>query len=104
MLVGIAPVQTTPGRVRVTFRLTAPLPGHTSIVGDFNGWQPGRTRFVHRGRGIYSAIVEVPEGQRLTLRYLSEGGRWHNPDNVADRDGANSVVVAVPQPRTSNRP
>jgi hypothetical protein len=81
----------------VTFRLDGPaLPGPTSVVGDFNDWRPGATKFRHRGGGRHYAKIEVPADTVIRVRYLSDGGVWHNPDNVESYDGPDSVIVVAP--------
>jgi hypothetical protein len=95
LLTNVARAAIAPGKVRVTFRLDdAVVTGPTSVVGNFNDWSPGRHRFLYRGRGIHAAVVLVPEGDVLRLRYLGPDGYWHNPANVPDVDGEDTIVVA----------
>jgi 1,4-alpha-glucan branching enzyme len=70
--------------VKVTFIL--PLDGGespTSVVGDFNDWNPTATP-LRRRRGRLSATVTVAPGRRYAFRYLTEGGRWFNDDGADD--------------------
>jgi hypothetical protein len=97
VLTNVVRAATTPGRVRITFRLEdATVTGPTSVVGNFNDWSPGRNRFLYRGRGIHAAVVLVPEGEVLRLRYLGPDGYWHNPANVDLVEGQDAIVVARP--------
>lgn len=97
MLTNVVRAANTPGKVRLTFRLPDDaVTGPTSVVGNFNDWSPGRHRFLYRGHGIHAAVVLVPEGEVLRLRYLGPDGYWHTPANVGDLDGPDAVVVARP--------
>ena len=65
-----------PPTVKVTFALPivdADLP--TSVVGDFNGWDPLAHPLKKRSNGTRSVTVEVPAGATLPLQV--PGGRWH---------------------------
>ena len=65
------------GKVRVTFVLPKDQPhGKVSVVGDFNGWEPGALLLVRRANRTYSASVELEAGGRWAFRYLAEGGVW----------------------------
>lgn len=80
--------------VRVTFAL--PADQHVddcSVVGDFNGWQPGRHPLRRRSNGTRSVAVTIPSGTRIRFRYLGADGRWFNDPNVADLDGRDCVLV-----------
>ncbi|GAA5064017.1 1,4-alpha-glucan branching enzyme [Thermocatellispora tengchongensis] len=70
-------------KTRVTFSL--PLdhpPGVVSVVGDFNGWEPGRHELLPRRRGIRTISVILPSGAHR-FRYLATGGLWLD-DEMAD--------------------
>ena len=69
-------------QVRVTFVLPdAVTLGRVSVVGDFNGWQPGRHLLVRRTNGTRSVAVSMPPGSAHRFRYLAEGGHWFDdPD------------------------
>ena len=97
MLTNVVRAANTHGKVRITFRLEdADVTGPTSVVGNFNDWHPGRHRFLYRGHGIHAAVVLVPEGHVLRLRYLGPDGYWHNPANIPQVEGQDAVLLARP--------
>jgi 1,4-alpha-glucan branching enzyme len=64
------------GKTRVTFSLpAADLPGPVSVVGDFNGWQPGQHELKPRRNGTRSVSVTLTPGS-YRFRYLVTGGMW----------------------------
>jgi 1,4-alpha-glucan branching enzyme len=69
-------------QVRVTFVLPdADSLGKVSVVGDFNGWQPGRHLLIRRTNGTRSVAVSMRPGSAHRFRYLAEGGHWFDdPD------------------------
>ncbi|MFO7252918.1 MAG: isoamylase early set domain-containing protein [Actinomycetes bacterium] len=72
------------GQVELTFALRAEqVPGPTSVVGDFNGWDP----FAHPLRpaedGTWRVTATVPADREVTFRYLADGGVWFD-DAEAD--------------------
>lgn len=83
--------------VTVTFSRTqcsADVPG-ISVVGEFNGWDPGATP-MHLEHGAHVATVELRPG-RYRFRYLSEDGQWFNDEaahdyEVNDQGGLDSVA------------
>jgi hypothetical protein len=67
--------------------------GPVSVVGDFNGWTPGRHEFRPLRNGTRSVSVRVPAvGRPIRFRYLAAGGRWFDDPDVPDRDGSDCVV------------
>jgi hypothetical protein len=69
--------------VKVSFVLPQDvIPGKTSVVGDFNGWDPCAHPLRPRANGTRSAAVTLPPGRRFAFRYLAEGGRWHDDDTA----------------------
>lgn len=51
------------GKTRVTFSLpAADLAGVVSVVGDFNGWQPGQHELKARRNGTRSVSVALAPG------------------------------------------
>jgi 1,4-alpha-glucan branching enzyme len=73
--------QTRGEQIRVTFVLPDTGVGKVSVVGDFNGWQPGRHQLVKRTNGTRSIAVSLPPGSVQRFRYLAEGGHWFDdPD------------------------
>lgn len=83
--------------VTVTFSLT-PCGGDVhgvSVVGEFNGWDPGATP-MHPENGAHVATVELRPG-RYRFRYLTEDGQWFNDGaahdyEVNDHGGLDSVA------------
>ncbi|MEV5413365.1 isoamylase early set domain-containing protein [Thermopolyspora sp. NPDC052614] len=76
---------TAGGEVRLTFVLPPEqVPGPTSVVGDFNDWNP----FAHPLRpaedGTFQATATVRWDRELCFRYLAAGGHWFD-DPDADR-------------------
>jgi hypothetical protein len=68
------------GHVKVTF--TVPDDGRaTSVVADFNDWNPYRHPLRRRGNGTRSVAVLLPPGERVRFRYLAGGGHFYDdPD------------------------
>ena len=83
------------GAVRLTFALPADaFPGRVSVVGDFNGWRPGRHQLLRRSDGVRSVAVTVPHNSTHRFRYLGEGGEWFD-DPEADVHTPDGGVVRV---------
>ncbi|RLK22771.1 AMP-activated protein kinase-like protein [Micromonospora sp. M71_S20] len=71
-------------QVRVTFSLPRDTPpGAVSVVGSFNGWEPGRHELVPRRDGTRTVTVRLGPGE-YRFRYLAAGGVWLD-DESADR-------------------
>ncbi|MEV6690856.1 isoamylase early set domain-containing protein [Micromonospora sp. NPDC051196] len=71
-------------QTRVTFCLPRDTPpGTVSVVGSFNGWQPGEHVLVARRDGTRTVTVRLGPGQHR-FRYLAAGGLWFD-DESADR-------------------
>lgn len=86
------------GDVRLTFVLRRDAPhGRVSVVGDFNGWQPGEHELRARSNGTRSVAITVPDGTDVRFRYLGEGGRWGNETDHPDvrQIGQDSVIRAA---------
>ena len=80
--------------VRVTFVLLADEPAAgCSVVGDFNGWQPGMHQLRRRSNGTRSASVALPLGTRTRFRYLGNNGHWFNDPDLVEFDGPDSVLA-----------
>jgi 1,4-alpha-glucan branching enzyme len=84
----------TATNVKVTFALPhdQSIDG-CSVVGDFNGWQPGMHLLRRRSNGTRSVAVTLPRGSRLRFRYLGANGHWFNDSDVVEFDGPDSVLV-----------
>jgi 1,4-alpha-glucan branching enzyme len=89
--------QTATG-VRVTFSLDEPRP--TSVIGDFNDWNPRADPMIERSNGLRSFAREFPAGSEIRFRYVTDDIRYiDDPD--ADRTEPNpfgssdNVVVAT---------
>ncbi|MCY0943198.1 MULTISPECIES: isoamylase early set domain-containing protein [Streptomyces] len=75
----------------VTFVLPADSPpGPVSVVGDFNGWQPGAHTLVPRKDGKRAVTVALPSKTAHAFRYLAAGDYWFNDESAGDREGSNS--------------
>ncbi|MEW9550658.1 isoamylase early set domain-containing protein [Nonomuraea sp. NPDC050783] len=71
-------------KTRITFALPAHQPdGVVSVVGDFNGWSPGRHELRARRDGTRTVSVILPPGTHR-FRYLATGGLWFD-DEAADQ-------------------
>lgn len=80
--------------VKVTFALPADeTAAGCSVVGDFNGWQPGVHQLRRRSNGTRSASVTFPIGTRTRFRYLSNNGHWFSDPDVIEFDGPDSVLA-----------
>ena len=80
-------------RTQVTFVLPADHPaGATSVVGDFNAWEPGVHPLVERLDGSRAAQVVLPAGEQLSFRYLAHGDYWFDDESADGHDGRNSIL------------
>lgn len=80
-------------KTRVTFRLAADEPPVTvSVVGDFNGWEPGRHELRRRRNGTRSVSVTLPPGAHR-FRYLGTGGLWFDDEDADRLDGQGGVIA-----------
>jgi hypothetical protein len=78
-------------RTEVTFILPGDIPpGPVSVVGDFNGWQPGVHTLQDRDDGHRAVTVVLPSKAVHSFRYLAAGDYWFNDDSAGDREGSNS--------------
>jgi hypothetical protein len=76
-------------KTRVTFCLPAEAPaGAISVVGCFNGWEPGRHELVQRRDGSRTVTVKLEPG-RYRFRYLATDGFWFDDEHAdhLDPDG-----------------
>ena len=69
---------------RVTFRVPArELEAESvSVLGDFNEWNPETHPLQLRKNGTFSATVSLDGGRDYRFRYLVDGERWANEDDV----------------------
>ncbi|MFC7527228.1 isoamylase early set domain-containing protein [Actinoplanes sp. GCM10030250] len=73
-------------KTRVTFCLPADEPeGVVSVVGDFNGWEPGKHEMQARKNGTRTVSVPLEPGN-YAFRYLATDGVWFD-DEQADGVG-----------------
>ncbi|MDM4718109.1 isoamylase early set domain-containing protein [Micromonospora sp. WMMA1363] len=81
-------------QTRVTFCLPRDTPpGRVSVVGCFNGWEPGRHELVARRDGTRTVTVRLGPGQ-YRFRYLATGGVWLDDDS-ADRIDENGSLLLL---------
>lgn len=91
---------TKDNKVKVTFVLPAQEAAvATSVVGDFNNWDPGKGKLVKRTNGTYSASVTLDGGKQYQFRYYNADGKWFN-DADADayapsEHGSQNCVLMV---------
>lgn len=81
-------------KTRVTFSLPADRPeGVVSVVGDFNGWVPGRHELIRRRNGTRSVSITFAPGVHR-FRYLATGGVWFD-DETADRTDERGGLIEL---------
>jgi 1,4-alpha-glucan branching enzyme len=81
-------------KTRVTFSLPADAPaGVVSVVGTFNGWQPGAHELKPRRDGTRTISVPLPPGHHR-FRYLASDGVWLD-DEHADAVGPNGSELRL---------
>ncbi|GAB2625934.1 isoamylase [Streptomyces capparidis] len=79
-------------KTRVTFALPGDEPvGAVSVVGDFNGWEPGRHELVTRRDGTRTVTVILPPGEHR-FRYLATDGVWLDDDTADAIDHEGSLL------------
>jgi 1,4-alpha-glucan branching enzyme len=80
-------------KTRVTFSIAADEPpGPVSLVGDFNGWEPGRHELLHRRNGTRSVSVTLSPGEHR-FRYLGTGGHWFDDEDADQIDHKGGVIT-----------
>lgn len=81
-------------KTRVTFSLPADQPaGKVSVVGTFNGWQPGIHELKERRNGTRSISVPLEPGNH-SFRYLATDGLWFD-DEQADAVGPDGCELRL---------
>lgn len=82
------------GRIALTFVLpAAQVPGPTSVVGDFNGWNPYAHPLRPAEDGTYQATVTVPADREICFRYLADGGVWFDDPDAEWHDAHGGHLV-----------
>jgi len=77
------------------------LPGfsdaqHVSVVGDFNGWQPGRTPLTRRD-GLWTTDITLPPGE-YQYKYRVDGTLvrdMYSTTIIADGAGGYNTVLVI---------
>ena len=93
--------------VKITFKQPKlDTHGPTSVVGDFNGWDPTVTTMSTTGQ-YRAASVIVQHGSRYAFRYLDHDAGWFN-DEAADAYepngfGDDNCVVDLTGPRAKRK-
>ncbi|KWX02305.1 hypothetical protein C3Y87_01915 [Carbonactinospora thermoautotrophica] len=78
---------------KFTFVLPADEPaGPVSVVGDFNGWTPGKHTLVRRSNGTRSVSITLRQGQTVRFRYLGADGYWFDEEHADGHDGQNCLI------------
>ncbi|MFI6743866.1 isoamylase early set domain-containing protein [Nonomuraea sp. NPDC050451] len=97
---------TEDGLVDVTFTLPPDIPGHVSVVGDFNHWDPYAHPMQRSQYGAHTAVIALPQGTSICFRYLAEGGHWlDDPDaDARDEHGCIVHVSAAASGKGKDRP
>jgi hypothetical protein len=90
-------LKTTKIKNQAAYQVTFVLPqdaaaGPVSVVGDFNGWTPGRHELRPLRNGTRSVSVRVPADRPVRFRYLDASGRWFDDPDVPDRDGPDCLI------------
>ncbi|AGL20175.1 isoamylase early set domain-containing protein [Actinoplanes sp. N902-109] len=69
-------------KTRVTFCLPRDTPaGTVSVVGTFNGWEPGRHELKVRRDGTRTVTLTLSPGQHQ-FRYLASDGVWLDDEHA----------------------
>jgi len=81
-------------KTRVTFCLPVDEPaGPVSVVGTFNGWEPGMHELKPRRDGTRTVSVPLAPGH-YSFRYLADNGIWLD-DECADAVGPQGCELRV---------
>lgn len=79
-------------KTRVTFCLPAGAPeGRVSVVGCFNGWEPGLHELVPRRDGTRTVTIRLEPGA-YRFRYLASDGVWLDDEHADAHDGQSGLL------------
>ena len=79
-------------KTRVTFCLPDDHPpGPVSVVGSFNGWEPGRHELKPRRDGTRTVTVRLDPGE-YRFRYLASDGIWLDDEHADAVDPQGSLL------------
>lgn len=79
-----------------------------SVVGDFNGWDPGAHPLQKRSNGKRSVSVVLPPG-KWAFRYLADGDQWFDDPDADDLEpngfgqSHGVLLVEAPPAKTKRR-
>jgi serine protease AprX len=67
-----------------------------SLVGDFNGWDPGRTPFDQQPNGLWKVSVPYRSAGVFRYKLVVDGDRWiEDPNNWMKTQDATGTLVSV---------
>lgn len=85
-------------QVLVRLVMIEPAARSVAVVGDFNGWDPGRTPLERHDSGLWSTTLTLPPG-RYHYMFLVDGDRWVTDplagETSLDGFGARNSVLDV---------
>ena len=74
---------------RLSFVFVPPGARRVELVGDFNGWQPGRHFFEEVLAGLGRVELEAPAPGRYHYKFLVDGTHWlEDPSNLFRKPNA----------------
>ncbi|MCB0022541.1 MAG: isoamylase early set domain-containing protein [Caldilinea sp.] len=70
-----------------------------SVLGDFNDWDPAKTKLIKRRNSTCSNSVVLEAGQRYRFRYYTADGNWINDPEAdgyeASEHGSENCILAL---------